>query len=696
VNILILNSIGKKKWGGGEKWMILVSKGLKERGHNVTIGCKKGSLLEKNAHINNIETVNININSDISAIGAFQLIRFGKKNRIDTIIACQNRDVRISGFVRRLIGNPVLLSRQGVQLINRSWKYKCTFKWLCDGIITNTETIKKEYDSYGWWDQDYVKVIHNGVEEPKDSHQRFDYRKYIPASIESPQIIFSAGRFSHQKGFEYLVAAAKELCAQRDDLFFFVAGQGKLERKIKHQIIESGLKNRFFLLGFQTDLAPFLKGADLFVLSSLHEGMPNVVMEAMVHKIPVIATKVNGVEELIRQGIDGIIVDPASSNQLAKAIDLYFVEKKGIQLAQSAYERIKTEFSVNTMVNNLENHLLTLNKKPQLKSCLIIQTAFIGDVILATSLIENIKLQHPDCQIDFLLRKGNEGLLTNHPKVRNTLVFDKTKGKYKNLITLIKKIRGNKYELVVNVQRYSTTGIITTLSGAKTTVGFAKNPLSRFFTYKIAHYMGNGQAQPHEVERNHKLIERWVNHSTSKPRLYPTKDDFDAVKTTIPYFCLAPTSVWYTKQFPIENWIKLINELPHDHQVYLLGGGGDRSICESITTKTTHPLVLNKAGELSFLKSAALMAHAKMNFVNDSAPLHICSAMNAPVRALFCSTVPAFGYTPLSDDSMVIETDHQLDCRPCGLHGKKNCPQGHFKCGDISTQKITRLSNISN
>ena len=72
-----------------------------------------------------------------------------------------------------------------------------------------------------------------------------------------------------------------------------------------------------------------------------------------------------------------------------------------------------------------------------------------------------------------------------------------------------------------------------------------------------------------------------------------------------------------------------------------------------------------------------------MNYVNDSAPLHFASAMNAPVTAFFCSTSPKFGFTPLSDISIILETKSNLSCRPCGIHGKKECPEGHFKCGDI-------------
>jgi heptosyltransferase-2 len=68
--------------------------------------------------------------------------------------------------------------------------------------------------------------------------------------------------------------------------------------------------------------------------------------------------------------------------------------------------------------------------------------------------------------------------------------------------------------------------------------------------------------------------------------------------------------------------------------------------------------------------------------------------VNAPVTAIFCSTVPAFGFTPLSDKSFIIETKEQLTCRPCGLHGKKACPLGHFKCGyGIETNSILETIN---
>jgi heptosyltransferase II len=316
-------------------------------------------------------------------------------------------------------------------------------------------------------------------------------------------------------------------------------------------------------------------------------------------------------------------------------------------------------------------------------SFLIIQTAFIGDVILATALIEKLHEYYPTAAIDFLVRKGNESLLTSHPYIREVIVFDK-KRKYRNLVSLVKKIRGNKYDELVNVQRYATTGFLSALSMSTHKIGFDKNPLSFFNSTTITHSFEN----VHEVTRNQKLIEHLTDSIATKPRLYPSLADFETIQKyqNRDYFCLAPTSVWFTKQWPSEKWIELIRILSTKvGSVFLLGAPSDTAICEAIKLEAGVANVVNLAGRLSFLESAALMKSAKMNFVNDSAPMHLASAMNAPVTAIYCSTIPSFGFGPLSDRSFIVESAKKLPCRPCGLHGHKNCPEGHFECANSIT-----------
>ena len=319
---------------------------------------------------------------------------------------------------------------------------------------------------------------------------------------------------------------------------------------------------------------------------------------------------------------------------------------------------------------------------------LIIQTAFIGDVILATALVEKIRLNDPHARIDFLLRKGNEGLLKDHPYINHLYVLNKKERKWRHVAGMIRALRKVKYDYVINLQRFLTTGILSLFTRAGVKAGFDKNPLSRFYDIRVKHAIGDGT---HEISRNLRLVESLFGEAFVGPRLYPGDEDYKAVEgyAAADYVCIAPASVWYTKQFPEDRWLELIGRLPLDRRVYLIGGPDDRALCDRIARQSDNERVHNLAGEHGFLETAALMEHARMNYVNDSAPLHIASAMNAPVRAVFCSTVPAFGFYPVSDDSKVVEVDYNLYCRPCGLHGFKQCPERHFKCArDIDIDQL--------
>lgn len=314
---------------------------------------------------------------------------------------------------------------------------------------------------------------------------------------------------------------------------------------------------------------------------------------------------------------------------------------------------------------------------------LIIQTAYIGDVILATPLAEALHERFPGAKIDFLVRKGNESLFERHPFIGSVLVWNKKKDKYKNLLTLLRQIRQKRYDLLINCQRFASAGFLAAFSGAKSITGFIKNPFSRFFHYRISHEIGNGK---HEIERNLQLIEHLGFKKKYPPRLYPGLPDFTP---SGPYICIAPASVWFTKQWPGHKWIELIHQLPPELFIYLIGSAEDYSLCEKIIQSAKSERLENLCGKLNLLESAELMRRAEMNYVNDSAPMHLCSAVNAPVTAIFCSTIPQFGFGPCSDRMHIVECREHLTCRPCGLHGYKKCPEGHFKCAEsIQVEKV--------
>ncbi len=324
-----------------------------------------------------------------------------------------------------------------------------------------------------------------------------------------------------------------------------------------------------------------------------------------------------------------------------------------------------------------------------MKKILVIQTAFIGDVVLATALIENLHQQLPEVRIDILVRKGNESLFESHPFLNQVLVWDKKNNKYQNWVGLLFKIRSMQYDVVLNAQRFAATGAWTAFSKAKIKIGFDKNPFSFLFTNTVVHqFSEKGQ---HEIDRNHQLLSCLFETKVAMPKLYPTASDELAVINyqQTPYLCIAPASVWFTKQFSSEKWVDLINQIPFEGPIYLIGGPGDKLLCDQILQKINRKSVVNLAGRLSFLASAALQKKAVLNYVNDSAPMHFASAVNASVVAVYCSTLPNFGFGPLSDHSFIVQTNEALSCRPCGIHGKKQCPLKHFDCA--KTIKMDQL-----
>ncbi|WP_435011871.1 glycosyltransferase (plasmid) [Tundrisphaera lichenicola] len=133
-------------------------------------------------------------------------------------------------------------------------------------------------------------------------------------------VVGAAGRLSAEKGFDLLIRALGALLESGRDLTLLVAGEGDERARIEALIGELSLGDRVRLMGFQADVLPLFEAIDVFALSSLREGLPNVVLEAMAIGVPVVATRIAGIHRLIREGENGLTVEPGSVDALARAI----------------------------------------------------------------------------------------------------------------------------------------------------------------------------------------------------------------------------------------------------------------------------------------------------------------------------------------------------------------------------------------
>jgi heptosyltransferase II len=323
---------------------------------------------------------------------------------------------------------------------------------------------------------------------------------------------------------------------------------------------------------------------------------------------------------------------------------------------------------------------------------LVIQTSFLGDMVLTTPLIARLA---ESGFVDVVATPAAAGVLENHPAVRRVHVYDKRKTDRGPLgfTRLAGRVRSGKYDVAYLAQGSVRSAALAFVGGIRTRVGFASSAGRAFYTDQVP-YIDND----HHAKRLLTLARRDAVSSDDpvpRPRLYPGEAERAAVDAllrgvdaTRPIFALAPGSVWATKRWP--GYPALAAALAGTGTVVVIGSTADRELATEIGAAAGQSAV-DATGKLSLLASAELIGRAKVLITNDSAPQHLASAMNTPTITVFGPTVPQFGFGPLADRSAVAGID-ALACRPCDRHGPMKCPLGHWKCmREVAVQDIVAL-----
>jgi len=324
---------------------------------------------------------------------------------------------------------------------------------------------------------------------------------------------------------------------------------------------------------------------------------------------------------------------------------------------------------------------------------LIIQTAFIGDVVLATPLLQAAREQLGATYVAAVVRPDAGGLLHHHPAVDEIIPFDK-KGSdrgLKGLIRLRGRLRAKHFEVALIPHRSLRSALLARLSRIPVRIGFDTSAGRWLLTHRVPYQT------IHEVERNLGLLSPLTSAPlSSKPKLYPDDTDYAAaddllkrhdVRPDETLFGISPGSVWATKRWLPDRFAESAKRLTDEHtgRVVLFGGADDEALCRHIAEQSgVSPI--NAAGPLSLLQSAALASRCAVMISNDTGMAHIAAAMDTPVIALFGPTVASLGFTPYGDRHQIIE--QFLSCRPCGTHGGPQCPIATHACMQEITVNI--------
>jgi heptosyltransferase-2 len=319
-------------------------------------------------------------------------------------------------------------------------------------------------------------------------------------------------------------------------------------------------------------------------------------------------------------------------------------------------------------------------------STLVIQTAFLGDVVLTTPLLS--VLAERDGPVDVVTTPAAATLLENHPAVRDVVRYDKhgSQRGWRGLWKIGTLLRGRGYHRVVLPHRSVRSAALALWSGAPERIGFDDSPAAISYTRRVRR-----ARESHEVER---LLALAGPPTATPPRVslglqpqdYAEADRWLAVHQVAPRFAaLAPGSIWGTKRWPY--YAELAAAL--DRTSVIVGGRDDVPLANSVAAAVPGRVV-SAAGELSLRASAALIERAAVLVTNDSAPLHLATAVGTPVVALFGPTVPEFGFGPRGPGDLILSMG-DLACRPCSSHGPQICPLGHHRCmRDLSVDTVAK------
>ncbi len=336
---------------------------------------------------------------------------------------------------------------------------------------------------------------------------------------------------------------------------------------------------------------------------------------------------------------------------------------------------------------------------------LVVQTAFLGDVILTLPLATALRGLVPGARIDLLVTPSAAGIVAGHPEIRETLIYDKRGADAgpAGFLRMKNVVGGRKYGCAIVPHRSLRSAALVWMAGIPVRIGFDSSVGRMLFTRTVRY-----RRALHEADRNLRLLEGLglAVPTTPPVRLAAGEEGRLRVREFLSSagaggperdIAIAPGSVWRTKRWPSGRYAALAAALAgRGHRIILVGGPGDEKICGEVAAAVNgngeRTGAIDACGKFSILESAELIRSAALLICNDSAPLHLAGAVGTPVLAIFGPTIPGFGFGPRGSLDRVLE-NRGLWCRPCAIHGGDRCPVGRFACMEaVSVDEVFRAA----
>ncbi|MDD5465757.1 MAG: lipopolysaccharide heptosyltransferase II [Candidatus Omnitrophica bacterium] len=667
----ILQILPELNVGGVETGTLDLSKYLVRLGHQSVVVSAGGALV-KELEASGAKHYTLAVNKK-SIVSIFKLIpelaKIIKKEEIDIVHARSRVPAWIAFFACRRTKAVFITTCHGYY---QKHLFSVVMGWAKRVIVLSNVIARHMIEDFSV-PHERIRLVPRSVDLEKF--------KYLDPRTKRKQDFNVAiiGRITPLKGHLHFIKAMARVSRLVPRLKVWIVGDAPASKEAYKEEVQVlvrrlGLWHCTEFLGTQRDVPGILAHLDLVVLATTtHEAFGRVVVEAQACGVPVVATKVGGVVDIIEDGKNGLLVPPADHKSMADAVMRIFNDPQlAGELAENAYAKVKEKYNVELMVKNtLEVYRQALSNF----KILIIKLGSLGDIILSTAALRAIREKFPqeNFKISFLIGEESKDILLRSPYIDELLVCD-LKNKDRGLMGLWgigRILRSKNFDIVIDLQNNRRSHVLTYLSGCINRYGYD----NKKFAFLLSHAIKDEKPPVDPVTHQFRILKMLgIDLLDNRLELWPSGEDAKTVDELLNAQWLSQAQKvvginisasprWGTKRWPLEYLICLCQELElKDIRVVITGTQDDLGFASLLINSLKNTKIINACGKTTINELAVLIKRCHVFVSADSSPLHIASAVGTPFIALFGPTDPR-RHLPPGKDYIIIKKD--LNCSPC-------------------------------